>query len=126
MKIGFLLSSFVSSRNCQGILDGSLAFKLAHDPSAIGACGGLSKGFRPTLPDPSETFVAEIASVMRKIGVGDERRDGSIGDLVVRVVRPHDPVYVADHDRFDLERAEFAMTASRMVVSVGFNLNKRG
>jgi hypothetical protein len=78
------------------------------------------------LPDPSETFVAEIASVVREVGVGDEDRDGSIGDLVVRVVRPHDPVYVADHDRFDLERAKFAMTASRMVVSVGFDLDESG
>ena len=83
-------------------------------------------GFWPTLPDPCERFVAEIASVMRKVCVGDERRDGAVGDLGVRVMRPHDAVYVADHDRFDLERAKFAVTAFGMIVSVGFDLDKRG
>ncbi len=63
---------------------------------------------------------------MREIGVGDERRDGSICYLRVGVGCPHDPVHIADHDRFDLKRAKFAVTASRMIVSVGFNLNESG
>jgi hypothetical protein len=42
----------------------------------------------------------------------------------VRVVRPHDPIHVADHDRFDLKRAKLAMTATGMIVSVGFDLNE--
>jgi hypothetical protein len=41
-------------------------------------------------------------------------------------MRSHDPVHVADHDRFDLERAEFAVTAFRMIVSVGFDLDESG
>ena len=39
-------------------------------------------------------------------------------------MRTHDSIYVADHDRFDLKRAEFAVTASGMIVSVGFDLNE--
>jgi hypothetical protein len=41
-------------------------------------------------------------------------------------MRSHDSIYVADHDRFDLKRAEFAVTASRMIVSTGFDLNQSG
>jgi hypothetical protein len=33
-------------------------------------------------------------------------------------MRPHNAVDIADHDRLNLERAEFAVTAFRMVVSV--------
>ena len=61
---------------------------------------------------------------MREVTLRDERRDGAVRDLVVRVMRSHDAVDIADHDRFDLERAEFAVSASRMIVSVGFNLNE--
>jgi len=56
--------------------------------------------------------------------VGDERRDGSIRYLLVRVMRPHDAVNVADHDRFDLERAKFAVFAASKIISVGFDLNQ--
>ena len=38
-------------------------------------------------------------------------------------MRPHDAVNIADHDRFDLKRAKLAVTASRMIVSVGFDLD---
>jgi hypothetical protein len=41
-------------------------------------------------------------------------------------MRPHDAVHVADEDRLDLERAEFAMTATGEVISVGFDLDERG
>jgi hypothetical protein len=56
--------------------------------------------------------------------VGDERRDGAVGDLGVRVMRPHDAINIAYHNRLDLERAKFAVTATSEVVSVGFNLNQ--
>jgi len=56
--------------------------------------------------------------------VGNERRDGSIRYLSVRVMRPHDAVNVADHDRFDLERAKFAVPTPGEVISVGFDLNQ--
>jgi hypothetical protein len=61
-----------------------------------------------------------------EIGVRDECRGCAVGYLLVRVVRPHDAVNVADHDRLDLKRAKLAMTASGMIISVGFNLDKRG
>ena len=63
---------------------------------------------------------------MREIRLRDEDGDGAVGDLLVRVGRSHDPVYVADHDRFNLQRAKLAVTASGMIVSVGFDLDKRG
>ena len=63
---------------------------------------------------------------MREVCVGDERRDGAVGDLGVRVMRPHDAVHVADHDWFDLERAKFAVFTASEVISVGFDLDKRG
>ena len=83
-------------------------------------------GFWPTLPDPCERFVAEIASVMRKVCVCDERRDGSICDLGVRVMRSHDAVHISYEDRLDLERAKFAMTATGKIISVRFDLDERG
>ena len=58
--------------------------------------------------------------------MGDERRDGAVGDLGVRVMRPHDAIHVADHDRFDLKRAEFTMTALCEVIAAGFDLNQSG
>ena len=61
---------------------------------------------------------------MRKVCVGDERRDGAVGDLGVRVVRPHDAVNISYHDRLNLERAKLAVTAFGMIVSVGFDLNQ--
>jgi hypothetical protein len=63
---------------------------------------------------------------MREIRLRNEDRNGAVGYLLVRVVRPHDAVNVADHDRFDLKRAKFAVFAARMVVSVGFDLNESG
>jgi hypothetical protein len=39
-------------------------------------------------------------------------------------MRPHDPIYVADKNRFDLERAKFAVTATGKIISVGFDLNQ--
>jgi hypothetical protein len=56
--------------------------------------------------------------------VGNERRDGSIRYLSVRVMRPHQAIRVANHDRFNLERAKFAVTATGMIVSVRFDLNQ--
>jgi hypothetical protein len=50
--------------------------------------------------------------------VGDERRDGSIRYLSVRVGCAHQAIHIADHDRLDLERAKFAVTATGMIVSV--------
>jgi hypothetical protein len=61
---------------------------------------------------------------MRKVCVGDERRDGAVGDLGVRVMRPHDPIHIAYKNRLDLERAKFAVTAFGKIVSVRFDLNQ--
>ena len=58
--------------------------------------------------------------------MGDERRDGAVGDLGVRVMRSHDAVHIADKNRLDLECAKFAMTATGKIISVGFDLDKRG
>ncbi len=63
---------------------------------------------------------------MRKVCVGDERRDGSIRYLRVRVGCTHQAVHISYHDRLDLERAKFAVTAFGMIVSVGFDLDERG
>lgn len=63
---------------------------------------------------------------MREIRLRNEDRNGAVGYLLVRVVRPHDAVNVADHDRFDLKRAKLAVTASGMIVSTGFDLNEGG
>jgi len=63
---------------------------------------------------------------MREVGVSDKERDGAVGDLGVCVMRPHDPIYVANHDRLDLERAKFAVTAFGLIISTGFDLDKRG
>ena len=75
------------------------------------------ESFWPTLPKPSEAFVAEVASVMRKVCVCDEDRRCAICYLLVRVMRPHDAVNISYEDRFDLKRAKFAMTASGEVIS---------
>ena len=83
-------------------------------------------GFWPTLPDSCERFVAEIASVMRKVCVGDEDRGCAIRYLSVRVGCTHDAVNISYHNRLDLQRAKFAMTATGLIVSVGFDLDKRG
>ncbi len=63
---------------------------------------------------------------MREVCVGDERRDGSIRYLLVRVMRPHDAINISYHDRLDLERAKFAVTATGKIISVGFDLDERG
>ena len=80
----------------------------------------------PTLPKPSEAFVAEIASVMRKVCVCDEGCGGAVRYLSVRVGRTHQAVHVADHDRLDLKRAKFAVLAASEVISRLFYLDKRG
>jgi hypothetical protein len=49
--------------------------------------------------------------------VGDERRDGAVGDLGVRVGCTHDAINISYHNRFDLERAKFAMAATGEVIS---------
>ena len=81
-------------------------------------------GFWPTLPDARQRFVAEMFAVVREVCVGDERRDGSIRYLSVRVMRPHDPVHISYEDRLDLERAKFAVTATGKIISVRFDLNQ--
>jgi hypothetical protein len=58
--------------------------------------------------------------------VGDERRDGSIRYLLVRVMRPHDTIHIANKNRLDLERAKLAVFAASEVISVGFDLDERG
>ena len=83
-------------------------------------------GFWPTLPEPSEAFVAEMFSVMRKVCICDEDRRCAICYLRVGVGRSHDSIHVADHDGFDLECAKFAVLAASEVISVGFDLDKRG
>ena len=74
-------------------------------------------GFWPTLPDPCERFVAEIASVMRKVCICDENRRCAICYLSVGVMRSHQAIRVADHNRFDLERAKLAVFAASEVIS---------
>jgi hypothetical protein len=56
--------------------------------------------------------------------VGNEERNGPIRYLSVGVMRPHQAISVADHDRLDLECAKFAMLAASEVISVGFDLNQ--
>ena len=73
--------------------------------------------YRTSLPDARERFVAEILAVVREVGGGDERGNRAIGDLLVRVMRSHDAIYIADQDRFDLECAKFAVTALCMIVA---------
>jgi hypothetical protein len=58
--------------------------------------------------------------------VGNERRDGSVGDLGVRVGCTHQAIRVANHDRLDLERAKLAVTATGKIISVRFDLDERG
>ena len=61
---------------------------------------------------------------MREVAFRDEDRNGAVGYLLVRVMRSHDSVHVADHDRLDLKRAKLAMTAFGLIVSTGFDLNE--
>ena len=63
---------------------------------------------------------------MREVAFRDEDRDGAVGYLRVGIVCSHDPIYVADHDRFDLQRAKLAVFASGLIVSTGFDLNQSG
>jgi len=65
-------------------------------------------------------------AVMREVAFRDEDRDSAIGYLRVRIVCSHDAIDIADHDRFDLQRAKLAGFAARMIVSVGFDLNESG
>lgn len=63
---------------------------------------------------------------MRKVCVCDERRDGAIRYLLMRVMRPHDAIHIAHKNRLDLKRAKFAVTATGKIISVGFDLNQSG
>lgn len=80
--------------------------------------------FWPTLPDPRERFVAEISPVVREVGLSDKRGNRAVGDLSMRVMRTHNAVYVAHKDRFDLQCAKLAVTATGEVIAAGFNLNQ--
>lgn len=82
--------------------------------------------FWPTLPDARETLVAEVASVVREVCLGDKCRCRSVGYLRVDVGRSHDAVYVAHEDRFNLKRAKLAVTTSGLVIAAGFDGDKRG
>ena len=63
---------------------------------------------------------------MREIRLRDEGGYGPVRYLLVRVGRSHDPIHVAHEDRSDLKRAKLAMTATRMIIPVGFDLDKCG
>ena len=67
-----------------------------------------------------------MSAIVREVAFRDEDRDGAIGYLRVRIVCSHDSVDIADHDRLDLKRAEFAMTPFGLIVSTGFDLNQGG
>ena len=60
---------------------------------------------------------------MREVGLRDEDSDGPIRYLRVDIMRTHDPINIADHDRSNLKRAKFAMKTFGMVISVGFDLD---
>jgi len=82
--------------------------------------------FWPTLPDARERFIRQILAVVAQIGSGNERGNRAIGYLSVRVMCTHDAVHIANQDRFDLQRAKFAVTALCEVIAAGFNLNQGG
>ena len=73
--------------------------------------------YRTSLPDPRERFIRQILAVVREVGGGNERGNGAVGDLLVRVMRTHDSVHIAHEDRFDLQRTKFAVTALRKVIA---------
>ncbi len=73
--------------------------------------------YRPTLPYAREILVAEILAVVREIGLSDKGGNRAVGDLGMRVMRTHDAVYVANQDRFDLQRAKLAVTALCEVIA---------
>jgi hypothetical protein len=81
-------------------------------------------GFWPTLPDPCERFVAQVASIVREVCASDEERGCAVCDLGVRVGCTHQAVNISYEDRLDLERAKFAVTATGKIISVGFDLNE--
>jgi hypothetical protein len=65
-----------------------------------------------------------MLAIVREIAFRDEDRNGAVCYLLVRVMRPHDPIHVAHHDRFDLKRAKFAVTPFGLIVSTGFDLDE--
>lgn len=75
----------------------------------------------PTLPDPRETLVAQVASVVAQICLRNKCRSRSVSHLRVNVGRTHDPIHIANHDRLYLQRAKLAMTASGLIVATGFD-----
>ena len=81
---------------------------------------------RTALPYARERFVAEVASVMREIGLRNEDRNGTVRHLRVGIMRTHDAVHIAHEDWLDLQRAKLAVTASGEVIAAGFNLNQGG
>lgn len=80
----------------------------------------------PTLPDASERFVVEVASVVREVCAGDGDRDFAVRHLSVGVMRTHDAVRIAHQDRLNLQRAKLAVTAFRKVIAAGFDLDESG
>ena len=81
---------------------------------------------RTALPYARERFVAEVASVMREVLGSNVDGDLPVRHLLVRVARMRETIYVFDHDGLDLKRAEFAVTASGLIVAAGFDLNQGG
>jgi len=61
-----------------------------------------------------------------EIGIGNERRGCAVRNLRVGVVCTHQAINVPHEDWFDLKRAKLAVSASGMIVSAGFDLDKRG
>lgn len=80
----------------------------------------------PTLPDPRETFIGEVFSVMREVLGSNVDGNLPVRHLLVRVSGARETVYVFDHDRLDLKRTKLAMTASRKIIAAGFDGDKRG
>ena len=73
--------------------------------------------YRTSLPDTRERFVGQILAVVREVGLSDKGGNRAVGYLRVRVMRTHDAVYIAHQDRFDLQRAKLAVTATGEVIA---------
>lgn len=103
-SLAYIMHSPVLQEAANRLRNASCAATILED-SLFYARGSLSKTFWPTLPDASETFVAEVFAVVAEIGLGDECRGCAVGYLRVDVVRSHDSVYVAHEDCADLQCA---------------------
>lgn len=80
----------------------------------------------PTLPDARERFVAEVFAVMREVLGSNVDGDLAIRYLLVRVLGAREAINIADHDRLNLERTQFAVTANGSVVAAGFDRDECG